>query len=143
MFTNYYNEILLALFAFIYFTIESFHDFYLIEWKQSYDQRDEKKYSALWHRIDVLMHLAVIAFIVFFPVKFLFPQNIFAVILFGVTRFFHFDTLLNKLRNLKLNYIGVTSDLDKLLSKININPIVIKSVLFLITIILFVISKHW
>lgn len=143
MLQQYLNEIIFIAFSFIYFTIESFHDFYLIKWKQSYDTRDEKKYSNYWHRIDVLMHLSVAVFICFVPVKFLFPQNIFAVALFGITRFFHFDTLLNKLRNLDLNYIGVTTDLDKLLSKIHINPIIIKSVLFVITIILFVISKDW
>jgi hypothetical protein len=140
---QYYNEILLAIFAFGYFTIESFHDFYVIEWKRTAVDEEEKKFSNLWHRIDVLMHLSVIVFVVFFPVKFLFPQNFFAVLLFAVIRFFQFDTLLNKLRGLKLNYIGITTDLDKLLSRININPIVVKSFLFVVALTLFVISKNW
>lgn len=140
---QYNNEIYFMLFAFIYFTIESFHDFYVIKWKQTYDTAGENKTSNYWHRIDVLMHLSVALFIVFFPVKFSFPQNILAVCLFGVTRFFHFDTLLNKLRRLEFSYIGITTDLDKLLRKSSINPLIIKSVLFVITLILFVISKNW
>lgn len=140
---NYINEIQLIIFAFVYFTIESFHDFNLIRWKMSYDQNDEKKYSNLWHRIDVLMHLSVVTFIVFFPVKFSFPQNIFAIVLFGVTRFFHFDTLLNYLRGLELNYIGVYTDMDKLLKKLNVNPLILKAVLFIASTVLFVVSKNW
>lgn len=140
---QYINEIIFIAFSFVYFTIESYHDFFIIAWKQSTDSFNETRYSKLWHRVDVLMHLAVGIFICFFPGKFSLPQNIFAVLLFGAIRFFYFDTLLNILRNLKLDYIGVTSDLDMLLSKIRINPLIIKSVLFLAAIILFVLSKNW